>query len=110
MKEKVLIKFRANWADEFDICGWQIEDANSWVKTKEKFADEYADEEFTFYFGTNEYLEYNNAEQLLEEIDEIFISDEEAVYISKIFQCDHMTDTIDIYSRITYLIDNELET
>lgn len=49
---KVLVKFRADWADEFNVIGFKIYEKSEWEKIKIEFAA--TNKEFCWYFGTNE--------------------------------------------------------
>lgn len=60
--EYFLIKFKCNWADEFDVEGFYAVDK----ETKETMMDSLADAiNREVYFGTNQYLEFTSERHLL---------------------------------------------
>ncbi len=103
-KEKVLLVFDDNWADEFDISAWQIVDKDKWESLREQFLEKVGDNSFSFYFGTNEDMEYDNASAFIDQISEKAITSEEAKLIKKIFGCSEM-GTIDILGKLQYGIE-----
>jgi hypothetical protein len=69
-----LVKLRKNYADEFDVYGFAVLTEEEWVTFQQQVRDDFSYSEH--YFGTNEYLEWDSAEQYLKslevkEIDEI---------------------------------------
>lgn len=59
--EYLLIKFGANWADEFDLEGFLACDKETWDNIVEGMPDKPCQH----YFGSNEFIEFRNrADQL----------------------------------------------
>jgi hypothetical protein len=64
--KKVLIKFNDNYADEFDVSGFKVMTYDDWVEIeKDLLKSEYLKGPFETYFGSNEALLFNNAEDFL---------------------------------------------
>jgi len=100
MKSKVLLKFEDNWADEIDICSWQIVEKEDFELARDRFLENYKDREYSICIGTNEEIEYCNAEKFLSVIEVIDISDEEESVIIKVFGTSKMTSPVNIFRRI----------
>ncbi len=81
---KFLVKETANWADEFDIEGFKIMEANNKEELEEKIIN---NKVFPceLYFGTNEWQDYNSKEQLLRDLEICEISDIEIKVFEKFF-------------------------
>jgi hypothetical protein len=72
-----LVKYEDNWADEMDIEGFHIVSDEAW----QKFLDMVTPELFgsySFCIGTNEEIEYEDAEDVLSAFEATDISDEDA--------------------------------
>lgn len=97
-KEKLLLKYEDDWADEFEISAWQIIDANKWNSLKDKFLEKFKDNEFSFYFGTNEEIFYSHGREFIDKIDIRVLTSDEVKMIKNIFKCTQMGpfDFIDI--------------
>lgn len=104
-KNKVLLKFEDNWADEMDICSWQIVDKAAFESIRDSFILKYEDREFNIGIGSNEDIEYDNAKAFLEKIDVTDITDEEVKTIKKLFKTLAMSDPVDILETLTYLVE-----
>ena len=84
MTEYIMITENHNWADEFDIYGFTIMSKNEWNSIKEEINDlNLRDREF--YFGTNEYLQWNTGKDFLRNCSEKEISFEDYKSLIKIF-------------------------
>ena len=103
-KEKVLLVFDDNWADEFDISAWQIVDKDKWESLRDEFIEKVGENTFCCCFGTNEEIDYDNASAFIDQISEKAITTEEAKIIKKIFGCTEM-GAIDIIGKLQYGIE-----
>lgn len=103
-KEKVLLVFDDNWADEFDISAWQIVDKDRWESLRDQFLEKVGENNFCCCFGTNEEIDYDNASAFVDQISEKAITAEEAKLIKKIFGCTEM-GAIDIIDKLQYGIE-----
>ena len=84
-KEKVLVKFYVNWADEFDISGFKIYDKDHWELIKSEFTRNNC---FNgWHFGSNEGFEAEDytAEQWLSFYTERWLSEEEEEKLNILF-------------------------
>jgi hypothetical protein len=64
MKTYYLVKFKDNWADEMDLDGFRLMTMNEWDEfVKNINSLKYFP--FEVYFGTNEFIEYRNPEEIL---------------------------------------------
>lgn len=71
---KVLIAFQADYADELDVYGWAVRDADYWEKLQANAVAWFANnpgKALEFWFGSNESIEFDT------------IEDFEAAYASK---------------------------
>lgn len=79
----VLIKWEQNWADEFDMTGFQIlsdEDYNRFIDRINN-----ADYPVEASFGTNESYEFESIEDITRSIDAITLTEKEAETFSNLF-------------------------
>jgi len=86
---KVLLKFQADYADEFDVYGLRIVDKDEWEKEKEhirsqKFVEQNGKWPQEKYFGTNEGIVFESPEELIGSYKEIEITDNEAKILEKL--------------------------
>lgn len=81
MSQKVLLEWNSNWADEMDVQGFVIIDEQEWKNQRKALKEK--TEEFEICIGTNEYIDYENGKQLLDEISVTKLTDEEAKIITK---------------------------
>ena len=78
-----LARFSSNWADEMDLDGFMVlEDKEPLIEAIKEALEEPQE----IYWGTNEYTDYQNANQLLSEISFTEITDEEAKVLKKFFK------------------------
>jgi hypothetical protein len=82
-KEKVIVFYDTNWADEMDISGFQIMDQDKWNDFKTKVAA--CKKRMFVGFGTNEDNEYSEGKHLLAELTAKKISAEEIKVLNKLF-------------------------
>lgn len=79
---KVLIKYSGNWADEMDMDGFCIMEADKWEETKTKIAS--IEGEFSIYWGSNE-EEETTADEMLRNLEVEPITKEQAEVIEHFF-------------------------
>lgn len=78
----VLLNQKIDWADEFDIEGFEIMDEDQWVEYQEALTEaEYPIEQ---YFGTNEFVEFESFEDLMRSISVKFISENEKEILTRL--------------------------
>lgn len=77
-----LVKLTDNWADEMDIEGFSIMSTSQftqWAKTVEEVAKKIDEgHSFEWYFGTNEWIDWNSGKDFKEAFSCEVITDEEA--------------------------------
>ena len=77
-----LVKFYDNWADEMDIEGFSIMSTGQfiqWAKTVEEVAKKIDEgHSFEWYFGTNEWINWDSGKDFKEAFSCEVITDEEA--------------------------------
>lgn len=80
-----LLKFNKDWADEFNVHGFRIVDEEQFNSLNEKLSDN--EEEFNFYFGTNEGWDDDGGTvgEVWNEIVKIEIDEKTANQIVKLF-------------------------
>lgn len=79
----LLLKFEADYADEFDVYGIELVSEKQWEWTL-KMLDT-VDWPHEKYFGTNEALEFESKEDFLRCFKVITVNDDEASVITKLF-------------------------
>lgn len=82
--KNILLKLNSNYGDEFDVDGFLIMDTQKWSDSKKLLQD--YDREIESFFGSNEYLYWENGPSFLEEVKEIEISEEEEKFLKRIFK------------------------
>lgn len=84
-----LINFCDNWSDEMDVEGFVIFDYNEyleWCKNMNRLrAAMNNGHAFEFYFGTNEWLDYENYDDFIVCFDRVRITKEEKEIVEKLF-------------------------
>ncbi len=81
-KQKVLVMWKDNWADEIDCMGYTIMDNSEWQDLKKEIRKL---EEFSISVGSNESIEYENGREFLDNVTEKKISPEELPVLRKFF-------------------------
>ena len=71
---KVLVSWNPDWADECNFPGYEVMDKEKWESFVESAK---ASNGTTWYFGTNEETEYENARDLLREFKVVDITEEQ---------------------------------
>lgn len=79
-----LVKFKDNYADEFDVEGFRLFTDDSWRAFLDQLP-QYPDET---YFGTNEYIEYSTKASYLKTLEVLEISEKEYKILLKLFGTD----------------------
>lgn len=70
----LLLVYQADYADEFNVYGLRIVTSEEWKEIKEDVNNiEYPLEEL--YFGTNEFMDYDSAKELLSGFNAIVLDD-----------------------------------
>lgn len=83
-----LVKQSGNWADEFDTEGFHLFTETEWEHYKAKVKKiRFSGREF--YFGTNEFMEWDSADDYLNELDVKEISELEYHTVLKLFGDDY---------------------
>lgn len=85
-----LVKESGNYADEFDIQGFKIFEAESEEKVKEqiisdRFDDDIPEYPLELYFGTNEAVEINSEQELWSMLDITEISKQDYDVLLRLF-------------------------
>jgi hypothetical protein len=81
--EYVLVKFKKDYADEFDVTGVMVVSKETWEKELEKFKT--AKYPFEKYFGTNEYLEFDSFKDAMRSFKVYDLTQEEYEILKKFF-------------------------
>jgi len=89
MNDRVLIKYEANWSDEFDLYGFATNSAAAWnehlAKIKAKFDEGSLGEGVECWFGTNEAIEYHSFDDYEQAFTVMPITDAEEAVLRKLF-------------------------
>lgn len=65
MSELIGIRFKNNWADEFDVAGFLIMEEKEWEAHVQEVKEKFVVGPRSVGFGTNEDIEYLNAKDYL---------------------------------------------
>lgn len=83
-----LVKFADNWADEMDVEGFSIMSTGQfaqWAKTVEEVAKKIGEgHPFEWYFGTNEWIDWEIGKEFKEAFSCDVITDEEANVLKRL--------------------------
>lgn len=83
---KVLIKYSACWADEFDCEGFAVLEKQVWSDNCEKVKKIFSKRgDVEVYFGTNEAFIFDSYEDWVRNFEVEDISDDDALILSKLF-------------------------
>lgn len=88
MDKYVLLKMQSNWADEFDFDAFWVTTEDNWKKFQldlMSIKDEINFKEVEIYFGTNEWVSFYSAEEIINSIKVFEISKLEKEFLHKIF-------------------------
>lgn len=81
---KLLVSFKCDWADEFEMEGFSVVDKEWWEKKVSQINTYFETEtEYEEGFGTNESFIWTSAEDLLGCFEAVELSDEEAAVFEK---------------------------
>jgi hypothetical protein len=83
MEKIYLVKFSSDWADEFDMNGFKVMSEEEF----EKYKTGMNNEEYPYEagFGTNEWFDYEDAEDVMNDLTIVEISVSEAEVLTKLF-------------------------
>ena len=76
-----LLKFDDNWADEMDVSGFVVYDEDEY----KAWLDKIPDRQFSYGIGTNEEIEYSDAEEFLRSVTVTSLTSEEVQFFFKFF-------------------------
>lgn len=94
-KDKVLVQWDSNWADEMDVSGFVIIVQKEATELKKKLREK--KQAFELCIGTNEEIEYENGKELLDELTFTKLKPEEAATLEKhLGDCYGFTNFLDI--------------
>lgn len=94
-KDKVLVQWDSNWADEMDVTGFVIITQKEASELKKKLREK--KQSFDLYIGTNEEIEYENGKELLDQLTFTKLKPEEAATLEKhLGDCYGFTDFCDV--------------
>jgi len=83
----ILLKFQKDYADEFDVYGFEVITEEKWEQYKQVFKHtEYPQE---YYFGTNEFVEFENEKDVLDNVVVIEITESQAELLRQLFGKTH---------------------
>jgi len=80
---KLLVKFGSDYADEFQVSGFAVTTSKAWAQHES--AARAGKWPQSRYFGTNEGIEWNSAEDYLSCFKVVEITDAEAKFLAKSF-------------------------
>jgi len=90
MKERLLINWNDNWADEMDLEGHFVMDKDVWEQMKEQARK--IDYAFTYCVGSNEEIEYKDGEDALKYFTAKSITEEEYKVLERLgLECSGFT-------------------
>jgi hypothetical protein len=81
----VLVKFQANYADEFDVYGFAVFQASTWEEIKELARDLDWSNPIERYFGTNEAITFKSYADYIHHFKVTTISEAEFLMLKKLF-------------------------
>ncbi len=100
----VLIKFQKDWADEFDVYGFQVLSDKEWAELQE--AIDKIKYPLELYFGTNEQLIFESSDETLRELKATFLNLGEYLVFKKHFGTTY-SDSIDFgWNPIDQILDS----
>lgn len=103
MDKKYIVTLEDNYADEFDIKDVKILNEKNFLQLKNNLNLLFKNGYLEIYFGTNEYLEYNNINELLR-----VLKFEEIENYNEIKKYEKYFPDIDIISTLEDLISDKL--
>lgn len=93
---KVLVTWKDNWADEMDVEGFKIYDEADWKSYEAEMKA--VEKKFDICIGSNEEIEFDCGQDLLNTLTVKKISDDEAKTVTKLFGTDFgFTQFADVY-------------
>lgn len=85
MSDYVLVKYHADYADEFDVYGFRVLTRSKWAEIVEDVRNTW-DGPTETYFGTNEFVEYEDFDDWFRDFKVTEISEEEFKVFEKFFK------------------------
>jgi hypothetical protein len=84
----LLVKYHANWANEFDVDGFQALTEDNYIESIRYLKSEWdEDEGYTFNIGTNEEIEYDSIDDMVaSNISTVEISEEQFNVLDTLFE------------------------
>ena len=80
---KVLLQWNTNWADEMDIYGFKIVEETEYEDWKQHNSQ--IKSAFNVCVGTNEEIDYNNGQELVDEVSVKPLTEEDEIFLGKLF-------------------------
>lgn len=102
MNTHYLVKFQDNWADEMDIAGFYIYEKTTWDELKTNI--ENIKTKMVFSIGTNEEINYDSGEELLNSLEVIEITSRQYNTIVKLFPDAYFGET-SVFDNISYYLE-----
>lgn len=81
MNNYIFLSFSKNYADEFDTNGFRIVSFKRWDEYRKALRGH--EDSFELYFGSNQYLEFNSGQDLLNKVKAVPISNSEKLTFEK---------------------------
>ncbi len=102
---KIMLVYEDNWADEMDVAGFILLESDIWKSTKIKIENL---KDIEIGVGSNEDIEYATGLELLEQIQEIELTDNEVKMYKTHFKNTY-DDQFDVYFGQTGVFDQIFE-
>jgi hypothetical protein len=83
--QMLLVELSMDWADEFTVNGFRVMTESQWEDHKRLVRKKKEDSHIEVYFGTNEALEWEGAEEYIDSFSITEITDEEADVLKRFF-------------------------
>lgn len=78
----ILVLFHDNWADEFNVEGFNLYDSiDEWNEYLDNLREDYGDNSFTMPFGSNQEIDYENVDDYASSFKVIEITEAEHDFI-----------------------------
>jgi hypothetical protein len=82
----LLVKYSDNWADEIDVEGFHLFTAQEWEAYQAAIKEFFnSNDELCFGIGTNEEIEYSDAEEYLDTLRANYISEQQYNVLKDLF-------------------------
>jgi hypothetical protein len=101
---KVLVKFSGNYGDEFDCEEFNVFEsqaaADAWIDIFENYIDQNGSAKV--YFGTNEFLEFNHVDDLLNDL-EIFDISGKSIFNKKYTNVSVINEEVNLSTGVYFV-------